>query len=230
MLNFDAFAEQVATEGATQGNNVLVGRIGKGVTDIRWVVPVDADQNDLGQSYQDVFVGSGVVGKPSTKMVIYALVAAAPTAEGNKGFYPFGFDGNYEKVQFEELIAHADKFGRGRRVVALSLPSTLRDALMEAAQAVDDRVTVVNFETGEIVSVGAVYRLKREGEGQKNTSYSAVAVNRKADVAAVDALIGVGTKVVPPQEPLSAVAEKLRASTAEKLRASSGGETVKSQF
>ncbi len=222
-LNFDKYAEQTSTEDASSGGGgSFVGRIPKGNTHIRWVVPVSDNEDhdyipDVSQAYQDAFVKAGIPTSVSNKRVIYAIISDSPLIEGSGGFLPYGWNGDWSKVEHEETLAHAAKFNHGRRVVPLSLSKTLHDALKEAGSGVDDPVTYVNFATGEIVSAGAVYRLTREGEGQKNTKYNAVVLNRKADVAKIDGVIGQGIIVTPPTETLAEYAEGLRAANAAKI-------------
>jgi hypothetical protein len=218
-IDFAAHNEQVDAENAaaSAGSNVPTGRVGRGDTDFRWVVPVGGDNNDLSQLVQEAFVKPGEVSM-SEKRLIYVLIANSPNPETSGAFLPYGWDGDWSKVQFEELTAHAAQFGNGRRVVALSLPKTLYDAIRNIGNSVDDPVTYVNFETGEVVSDGVTYRAIRSGTKQTDTKYSAVQITKKADVAKINELIGAGVTVVPPQEGrLPAVAERVRVATAEKV-------------
>lgn len=229
-LDFDKYAEQVESEtSGGGGNGAFTGRIGRGTTDIRWVVPVDAENADLSQSYQEVFTPQGGGASLSDKAVIYALVASSPGADA-KAFMPYGWDGDWSEVEHEETLAHAANFGKGRRVIPLSVTKSLHKALKDALTSVDDPVTEVNFATGEIVKAGAIFRLTREGSTQKDTKYFAVVLNRKADVTKVDALIGQGMTVVPPTERLSEFAEKLRTANAEKAAKAAPGAKPQTQF
>jgi hypothetical protein len=218
-LDFAARKEalEAETAAASTGSAVPTGRVGRGETDFRWVVPVDAEDDDMVQLVQDAFVKDGIASL-SNKYLIYALISNSPNPETSGAFLPYGWDGDWSKVQFEELIAHAEAFGNGRRVVAMSLPKTLYEYVANVGAVGDDPLTVVDFETGEIVTEGIIYRASRTGTKQTDTKYGAVQVTKKADVAATNAKIGAGVKVVPPQEGrLGVLAEKFRAATAEKV-------------
>ena len=231
-FDFDTFAAQVESETASGGNGAFTGRIGRGNTDIRWVIPPEFDAPDVLQNYQEAFTQAGGAVNLTDKAVIYALVANSPGSD-MKAFMPYGWNGDWSEVEHEETLAHATQFGNGRRVIALSLTKSLRDAVLKTAREgvdEDDRFTVVDFATGQVVKAGAIYRLTREGSTQKDTKYSAVALNRKADVAKVNEVIGEGARVVPPTESLGAFAEKLRTSNAEKAAKGAPAPKPQTQF
>lgn len=234
-LDVNSYDQQVAAEGSGGGGNgAFAGRVGIGSTLALWAIPTEEEglsNADLSQFYQDVFTKQGQPPSLSDKQLIYALVISSP-GEGSKAFMPYGWDGDWSKVEHEETLAHAAKFGKGRRVIPLSLPKTLHESAWGIAKEMDveDAFTVVNFTTGAIVSRGAIFILNRTGEGQKSTKYTASLMSKKADIAKVDAVFPVGAIVTPPVERLADAAEKIRTAASEKARGASPTAAPATQF
>jgi hypothetical protein len=150
---------------------------------------------------------------PANRYTFLALPVNVPA----NSFIPYGWDGDYSEAH-EDLVAHAERFGSGRRVVPYVVGKKIWEALRDAVINADSPWTQINGETGEVTHIGALFTVNREGKAL-TTTYTVGRVDRKQTLAEAAKLVKVGTIVVPWQETLREFADRYAAAAVAKYNA-----------